>query len=793
MIKKSLTSLEYNLILDSLSEYCTFFENKESVKQLLPNIDIQVVKEDLLKADTVMSYIIKYQHPRLDSANESKDAVIHSEKGGVLTFSQLLNVARMYRNFSRIKKWYFQYERNTDVLDWQISSIIENDILEKTIHDMILSDTQIADNASDELFDIRRKIKSFESQVRDKLDSVIKSQTYQKYLQESVITLRQNKFVIPVKAEHKNEIKGIVHDVSASGATYFIEPAAVVELNSKVMQLYNQEQEEINKILSRLSMQVAQNAPAFYENYEKLLEIDVVIAKARLGISMNASMPIVNDNLAFNLVKARHPLIPKDEVVPIDISLGYDYDTMVITGPNTGGKTVSLKTAGLLCAMAQTGMLIPADDKSSVCVFSKILVDIGDEQSIQQSLSTFSGHMKNIAKILKQADDTTLVLMDELGAGTDPAEGAALAISIIEKLRMLKSKIITSTHYGEIKLFALETKGVQNASCEFDIKTLSPTYKIIVGVPGKSNAFNISMRLGIDDEIIKNAKGHLSSEEKKLNSVFSQLEDMKKELYEKQIEIEDLKVVASTAMQKAKKDSEDILIKAKKEAEILTAKAKQSAQKVQDEAYSLTEELKKLQKQENKSAQQRLQEARDIARNKTSKLIASVEDEDKPLKEYPKLDTVKKGDKVIIASLNKQAVVQDKEDSKGMVNVIAGIIKTKVHISDLYLDTTLQKQKPKHTQFRNTQSKKSQNEVRSVHSEINLLGFNVEDAILEIDRFIDMSLRTHLRTVYLIHGKGTGALRNGIHTYLKKHPSVAFYRLGTFGEGESGVTVVELK
>ncbi|MEG0021069.1 MAG: endonuclease MutS2, partial [Oscillospiraceae bacterium] len=361
------------------------------------------------------------------------------------------------------------------ILDWTVMSITENDSLEKAIFDAILSDTQIADTASDELFDIRKKIKGSESAVREKLEHIIRSSQYQKYLQESVVTIRQNKFVVPVKAEYKNEISGTVHDVSASGSTFFIEPAAIVELNTKIMQLYNSEKEEINKILMRFSTLVAQSSGVFFDSYKKILEVDFIIAKAKLAIRQNAIMPIVNEDLKFDLKKARHPLIDKKVVVPTDICLGFSYDTMIVTGPNTGGKTVSLKTAGLLCTMACCGMLIPAHESSSVCVFENILVDIGDEQSIQQSLSTFSGHMKNIAAILQLASEKSLVLMVELGAGTDPAEGAALALSIIEELRSKGSKIMATTHYGELKIFALETQGVQNASCEFDTETLRPT------------------------------------------------------------------------------------------------------------------------------------------------------------------------------------------------------------------------------------------------------------------------------------------------------------------------------
>ncbi len=791
MKEKSLKAIEFDKILEMLSELCVFEENKEAALQLTPSRDTEFVREELLKADTLMAYIYKYSDPRLDSAVGAYEAVIHSRKGAMLTCGQLLSVARMYRNFERIKKWYFRYERTDSILDWQISSISAHTALEKAITDAILNENQVADNASDELYAVRRKIRQTESSVRDKLDNIIKSSTYQKYLQDSVVTIRQNKFVVPVKAEYKNEIQGVVHDVSASGSTYFIEPAIVADLNAKVMQLYNQEQEEINKILYKFSRMVSNTAGMFTDSYNKLLDIDKYISRAKLAIKMDAVIPKVNEELKFALNKARHPLIEKRKVIPTDISLGFDYDTMIITGPNTGGKTVSLKTAGLLCAMAAAGLLIPAHESSSICLFDKILVDIGDEQSIQQSLSTFSGHMTNIAKILTQADNKSLVLMDELGAGTDPAEGAALALSIIEQLRRQGTKVMATTHYGELKIYALETPGVQNASCEFDTESLKPTYKIIMGVPGKSNAFYISKRLGISDLIIENAKSHLSNDEKNLNKVFAQLEDMKKELKARQEEIEELKDYQATKMRQAEEKSRKILQKAQLEADLVTQRARQNAQKVQDEAYRLADELKVLQKQENVSAQQRLQKARDIARNQTQKLLSQVEDEKEAVIEHPILESVKKGDKVIVASLNKPAVVQGPANSRGMVDVVAGIIKTRVHISDLYLDTA--KPKQPQNQYRKVQTKVAKTNERDSNTEINLLGMTVDDAIIEVDRFLDNGVMRKLNVLYIIHGKGTGALRSGIHQYLKRHPHVRTYRLGTYGEGESGVTVVELK
>lgn len=792
MKDKSLKSLEFDIIKNHLSELCIFEENKVKANSLTPMTDVQEVRESLLGTDVLTSYILKYSNPSLDNANGSYDAVLHSEKGSMLSCAELLTVARMFRNFSRIKKWYLQYERNSDILDWTVMSILENESLEKAIFEAILSDNQIADTASDELFDIRKKIKGAESAVREKLEHIIRSTQYQKYLQESVVTIRQNKFVVPVKAEYKNEISGTVHDVSASGSTFFIEPSAIVELNNKIMQLYNSEKEEIAKILTRFSTIVSQNSAMFFDSYKKILDIDLIVAKAKLAIKQNAIMPTVNEELQFSLKKARHPLIDKKMVVPTDISLGFEYDTMIVTGPNTGGKTVSLKTAGLLCAMACCGMLIPAHESSSVCVFENILVDVGDEQSIQQSLSTFSGHMKNIAAILQLANEKSLVLMDELGAGTDPAEGAALALSIIVNLRSKGAKIMATTHYGELKIFALETQGVQNASCEFDTETLQPTYKIIMGIPGKSNAFYISSRLGLSDEVIANARKYLSSENKRFDSVLSQLEDLKKQLKSGQDEIDMLKDYAGIKIKQAEEKSEQIIKKAQEQAELVTEKAKNSAQKVQDEAYKLSDELKILQRQENMSAAQRLQKAREIARNDTTKLISMVQSDEDVQLSYPKVDKVVKGDKVIIGSLNKSAIAQGSPNKDGIVDVVAGIIKTKVHISDLYKDISIDTKKQ--TTKRNVSSPKTvQSAVRTPEMEINLLGLTVEEAIMEVDRFLDRGMMNKIHTLYIIHGKGTGALKKGIHLFLKKHKNVAFFRLGTYGEGEAGVTVVELK
>ncbi len=791
MIEKSLRSIEYDRILEMLAEKCVFDDNKRWAPSLRPSRDIETVISDLDKTDVLFTMLIQYSEPKLDTATGAMEAVDRAMKGATLSCAELLAVSRMYRNFDRIKKWYQGHEKKSDILDWLVDSIYENSAIEHRIAEAVLNETALADNASDELFSLRKRIKQAESRVRDRLDTLIRSSAYSKYLQEAVVTIRQNKFVVPVKAEYRGEISGVIHDVSSSGSTYFIEPAAVAELNAKVMQLRNREAEEVARILRELSEQVARNGKSFTESYSRLLELDRYMARAKLAIIMDAVKPHVNRRLRFALSKARHPLIAKDKVVPIDIRLGYDYDTLIITGPNTGGKTVSLKTSGLMCAMAASGMMIPAAENSSVCVFDQILVDIGDEQSIQQSLSTFSGHMTNISKILAQATDKSLVLMDELGAGTDPAEGAALALSIIEQLRKQGSKVIATTHYGELKIFALETEGVQNASCEFDIETLRPTYRISIGVPGKSNAFHISSKLGISDEIISNAEAHLSNEDKNLNRVFSQLEDMKRQLLANQDELERLKVSTAEKIRQANERSDRIISNAEGQANVIIQKAKEAAQKVQDEAYRLSDRLRDLQKQEGKNTQQRLIEARDIARNKTAEMLKNLTQDDAPLEYHPPLITVEKGDRVVIASLNQKAVVQGPPNRKGIVEVTAGAIKTKVHISDLYLDTSKQPEK-KASRTSSTRVIKSEASRKS-SMELNLLGLTVSDAIQEADRFIDYAMMNNLHSIYLIHGKGTGALRKGLHDHLKKHPQVRSFRLGAYGEGDSGVTVVELK
>lgn len=793
MTEKDCKTIELDKVLQKLQEYAVCDDTKDAAVLLRPLSNQDEVKQMLQETNIITSLLQKYASPRYSNVIGVTEMMNRAVKGGVLSPGELLRVASAFRNFRYLKTWFFSTESTESELEYKFQQLSDNISLENSIFDAILSETEIADTASAELFDIRKKIKNTESSIRDKLDNMIRSQNYQKFLQESVITLRNNKFVVPVKAEFKNEVNGVVHDVSATGSTLFIEPASVVEANAKIMQLRNNEQDEMNRILAQLTDLVAENAHFFNVSYKAMLEIDMLLAKGKLALSMSAFCPTVEDNFCFSLKQAKHPLLPKEKAVAIDVSLGYDYDTLIITGPNTGGKTVTLKTAGLLCAMACCGLLIPASEHSSVCVFDDILVDIGDEQSIEQSLSTFSGHMKNITEILKKANAKTLVLMDELGAGTDPAEGAALALSIIETLRKKGSKIMATTHYAELKIFALDTIGVQNASCEFDIQTLRPTYKLIVGVPGRSNAFLISEKLGVPEEVIELAKNNLSAENRQFEDVLIQLDHLKRELTEKEIEVAELRNAAGTVLEKAEKERQALVKQGEMELATARAKAKQLADNVQNEAYRLLDEMKALQKKESMAAQQKAHLARKIARGEAENLYRAISDgTDTENTNYPPLSSVKKGDKVVLNKTGIQGTVTTLPDANGYVEVLTGAIKTKVLLEDLHAATTFEKPTKKRTVSKRNGDAPAK-EKRSASFEINVIGQNVEEALMEVDMFIDNAVLSNQNTIYIIHGKGTGTLRKGIHQHLKKHKNVASFRLGTFGEGEDGVTVVTLK
>ena len=786
------TILELDKIIARATELCACRETKEMMQAIEPYQTPEDERWALSQTDAVNSLLIKNGSPRFGSVSDARRIAAHAVKGGILSMGELLEIAATLRNFDGLSKWYGISDHDMLPVDDLFFALSPQPALERQITESILSPEEMADTASATLRELRRKIRQTEDSIRTKLDNIIKNSTTNKFLQDAVVSLRNGRYVVPVRAEYRGEVGGVIHDVSSTGATIFVEPTAVVEANARIMQLRAQEQEEITRILTAFSSQVAQLEPQFSHSYEAMLQIDLLLAKARLAVEENAFMPAVNDGTHFKLNKARHPLIDKKKVVPVDIALGYDYDTLVITGPNTGGKTVSLKTAGLLNAMAQHGFLIPAHESSSVCCFEEYLVDIGDEQSIEQSLSTFSGHMKRITGILELARRGTLVLLDELGAGTDPAEGAALAVSILERLRKQGALLMATTHYAELKVYALETPGVINASCEFDVESLAPTYRLSVGVPGKSNAFLISAKLGIPESVIDAARAHMSNDDKRLDSVLAQLDDLKLQLKAAQDDAEQARAQAENALASAQAKREELIQQGQKELEAARKQAHDLVQKVQNDAYALTDELRRIQKDEKTNAAQRAVRAREIARKDTEKLLSRTESGVKPKKEYVPLKDAQPGQEVVIAELNQLATVLSRPGRDGMVEVRAGIMKTKVPLSGLRAPDKMEKT-PKQRQPVRAHTTVQLDHDRKASMELNLLGYTVEEALAETDKFIDNAVLRGQNTVYIIHGKGTGALRAAIQKHLRTHKSVKSFRLGRYGEGETGVTVVELK
>ena len=784
------STLELDKVIARAVELCACAETKDRMRAITPCPNTEEERFALAQTNAVNSLLLKNGSPRFGAVSNGKRIAAHASKGGILSMGELLEIAAILRNFQGLSQWYGMTEHEPLQTDDLFFALAPQPALEKQITDSILSPEEMADTASMTLRDLRRRIRATEDSIRTKLDSIIKNSTTNKFLQDAVVSLRNGRYVVPVRAEYRGEVGGVIHDVSSTGATLFVEPTAVVEANARIMQLRAQEQEEITRILTAFSDQVASLEPQFSYSYDAMLSIDLLLAKARLAVEQNAFMPMVSDTCRFSLKKARHPLIDKKKVVPIDITLGDDYDTLVITGPNTGGKTVSLKTAGLLNAMAQYGFLIPAHESSTVCYFEEYLVDIGDEQSIEQSLSTFSGHMKRITDILDKAGPDTLTLLDELGAGTDPAEGAALAVSILEELRRRHTLLMATTHYAELKVFALETPGVVNASCEFDVESLMPTYKLSVGVPGKSNAFLISAKLGIPERVIDAARAHMSSDDKRLDSVLAQLDELKLQLKAAEQEAEQARYAAEHALEKAEQQRDALIHQGEEALETARKQARDLVQKVQNEAYALTDELRRLQKEEKASAAQRAIRAREIARKDTEKIMAGAASR-QPVESYVPLKDAQVGQEVVIAELNQAAVVMARPDKDGMVEVRAGILKTKVPLSGLKAPDKLAK--PKEKPVRRSHTRVQLDHDRKASMELNLLGYTVEEAIGEVDRFLDGALMRGQHTVYIIHGMGTGALRAGIQKHLRTHRQVKSFRLGGYGEGGAGVTVVELK
>lgn len=791
LFDKSIRTLELPRVLQLLSEQAVSPEAKELALAVRPETDYEDVLRLLDQTDGARAMIVLRGAPGFSGVKPVKDLLDRADRGGSLNIPELIRIGDLLYAARRAKEYFNADAAEPTALDQIFLSIHGNRFLEDKIRRCISDENTVADAASPELADIRRHMRAALAKSRQILQKIISSPSYSKVLQDNIITQRDGRFVVPVKADQKGNLPGLIHDVSSTGATVFVEPMGVVQANNEYAELQAKEQAEIDRILAELSADAAAHRRDIQWDHDALVQLDLIFARGELSYKMDAIRPQVRRDGLIRLRKARHPLLDKKTAVPIDIELGGAFDTLVITGPNTGGKTVSLKTAGLLNAMAQYGFLIPAHESSVVCNFREYLVDIGDEQSIEQSLSTFSGHMKRISGILELAGHGTLTLLDELGAGTDPAEGAALAVSILEQLRRQGSLLMATTHYAEMKVYALETPGVVNASCEFNVETLMPTYKLSVGVPGKSNAFLISSKLGIPQNIIDAARSHMSNDDKRLDSVLAQLDDLKLQLKVAQGDAEKARYEAEHALESAEKKRDELIKKGEQELEDARRRAHDLMQNVQNEAYALTDELRRIQKDEKTSAAQRAVRAREIARKDTETLLKKTDSKPKPAREFVPLKEVQIGQEVLIAELNQLATVTARPDRNGMVEVRAGIMKTKVPLFGLCAPDKMDKcptREPRRSSTR-VQLDKS----RKASMEINLLGYTVDEALAEVDKFLDSGMLRGQQTLYIIHGNGTGALRTAIQKHLRTHKAVKSFRPGRYGEGENGVTVVELK
>ena len=780
-MNKNHKSLELDKILDMLAEQTSFEDARNLALSIEPSPYLFEVNELITETSDAHSLIARFGAPSFGNLHNINNSLRRAEAGAVLNPLELLRAAYMLQTIRSVSEWRDRSASVQTALDMRFNALVPNKYLETKITSAILSEDEIADNASPTLLSIRKKIAANSSKIREHLDKIIHSSSMQKYLQESIVTMRSGRFVIPVKAEFRSAVAGLVHDTSSSGATVFIEPMSVVEANNDIRILRSKEQAEIERILAELSAELSIYADSIVQSYQMLTELNVIFAKAHLAYKMKASVPVMNDMGKINLKKARHPLISKDKVVPTDIQLGIDFDTLVITGPNTGGKTVSLKTTGLLSLMAMCGMMIPAADNSELSVFENILSDIGDEQSIEQSLSTFSSHMVNIKSIIEHANDKSLILIDELGAGTDPVEGAALATAILEALRAKGAKIASTTHYAELKSYALDTQGVENACCEFDVATLRPTYKLLIGMPGRSNAFAISERLGISRDIVDRAKLLVSLEDSKFESVVQKLQETQSQLDEKIKETEDLKLQIKNELELAQQKSQRTEKECQNQLDLAKAQAENIIAKARSQVYGVLDELEAIRKKNEVSPEEKAKLRADIRKMEES--ADPVQNRSDEEYELPRPLVV--GDSVLIFDIDKKAEVL--EVGKDSALVQSGILKTRVPLSNLRL---LKKEKPK----KQTSSVRTvYNNAKSAATEIDVRGETAIDAIMAVDRAIDTAVMQKLHQITIIHGKGTGVLRKEIQNHLKKHPSVRTFRLGVFGEGDSGVTIAELK
>ena len=784
MNERAIHNLEYDKILALLRNHAASDMGRAFVDALTPTDDIeraQMLLRQTWEADAIYRRIGRSP---IDTFPDTRSTLQRVKAAYALSCSELLSLAQCLKTSRRAKETLLVGDESYE-LHRLANPLSSHSMIEDEIARCILSDEEIFDNASPELARIRRQMRITLERVKDKLNSIVKSPVYQKYLQEPIVTVRNGRYAIPVKAEHRAQIGGLIHDQSGSGQTVFIEPTAVVELGNAYKQLQAEEKREIERILAGLTALIAPYADELYQSLQLLSNLDCIFAKAILARDMRAYCPKLNSNRIIHIKNGRHPLIDPKTVVPISVWIGDTYDTLIVTGPNTGGKTVTLKTVGLFTLMACSGMFIPADESSEIAVFKEVFADIGDEQSIEQSLSTFSAHMTNLVSILRNANSDTLVLLDELGAGTDPNEGAALAQAILAHLQQAGATTFATTHYSEIKAFALTHDGMQNASMEFDVDRLCPTYRLYIGIPGKSNAFEISKRLGLDESIIEQARQYLKHEDAAFEDVLSGAEKQRKiaeqqaaELTEELQRVRQEREALETEHKKLKEDRAQIREKAREEAKALV-------QQTKHEMDSLISNLRQVKNIDSKVLERAIQNSRDALRESASQLSDPLQKTESD-GEIP--NSVIRGQTVHVVSLNSNATVIKPQDQKGMVQVQAGAIKVYVPLSDLRLMT--QKAAPQRVA---TRPREIMTDIKTVKYELDLRGYLVDDAVLEIDAFIDDCIRTGRSEFNIIHGKGTGALRTGVQAYLKTHPRVKSFRIGAYGEGDAGVTVVTLK
>ena len=785
MEERTLKILEFNKIKEKIKDYAVTKGGKELIDKLEPYDTVFEVKNKLKETEEALNLLITKGNPPFEGLHDVREGVERAKKGGVLSAGQLLRIGGMLKCSRRFKDYISRRDDEAPHIILEDLAYILTPVksLEEIIEISIISEEEISDRASSTLSSIRRSLKEKNSSVRDKINSIVRSNA--KYLQDSLYTMRGDRYVLPVKSEYKSSVPGLVHDQSSTGATLFIEPMSLVNLNNEIKELKLKEKAEIEKILMDLSNRVYEVIDTVESNYKILTELDFIFAKGKYGSSLNAICPDVNEDKSFDIIQGRHPLIDSKLVVPSDIYLGKEFNTLMITGPNTGGKTVTLKTVGLLHLMALSGLLIPARDNSSISFFTNIFADIGDEQSIEQSLSTFSSHMTNIVKIMDKADNNSLVLFDEIGSGTDPVEGAALAVAILETLREQGARIIATTHYSELKGYALRTAGIENASVEFDVETLRPTYRLLIGVPGKSNAFEISKRLGLKENVIIKAKENIASENLKFEDLIRDLQEKSilanrdaREAKKIKLEAEELKKKYDEKLKRLDEIRDKAYGEARREARDIISKAKDEA----DEILKAMRELEKLGIAQGGRA--RLEEERKKLKDSLESKEASIYKEKENTGET--IDKVTLGMDAYLPSLNQNVIIISMPDSKGEVQVEAGIMKINVKLKDLRKlnNKTTKKEKKKRELNLN---------LKSVDSRIDLRGMDSEEACYKVDKYLDEAYMANLGEVTIVHGKGTGVLRKAINDMLKRHPHVKSYRLGEYGEGGDGVTIAILK